>query len=335
MPAWMCIAMVRRDADRMYGAGSEPRFRRSLTARRKLPHTIDAVQTVRTSELTFRLGIGLIVGAGVGIVGWEIAPPHGAWAGLLPLLLTAIIALREPVRRIRTTRESFPDAWRDWLERHVPFYTDLPETHRSQFERDVQIFLAEHHFEGVSGVEVDDRLRLAVAAGAAILLHGRPTWELPGTHTFLFYPADFNEEYFLEEEASDVSLQGRAHGQGPVIFSVPAIEYDFLHPRDGENVILHELAHLIDFESAEADGLPSWLDASSADAWWELLQSETGKIRSGRSLLRPYAASHPTEFFAVATEVFFEQSRQMRRDHPELYEAMTEIYAQTPPPRIE
>lgn len=290
------------------------------------------MKIVRVGELGFRLGIGLIVGAGVGLAGWEVAPPHGTWAGLVPPLVATWSALQEPIRRMRVARAPFPEDWRSWLRDHLPYYRELDEEQRALFERDVRIFQSEQRFEGVAGVEVTDRLRLAVAAGAAVLLRGRPGWELPRRHTFLFYPADFNEEYFLEGEASDVSLQGRAHGQGPVIFSVPALEYDLRHPRDGENVVLHELAHLLDFENAEADGLPTWIDPSSAEVWWDLLETEVQKIRSGRSLLRPYAGSHPTEFFAVATEVFFEQPRQLRREHPELYEALAAIYDQTPPP---
>lgn len=284
------------------------------------------MRVVRRSELAFRAGIGLIVTLGVAVVGSEVGGPAGAWVGLVPLLVTGWFALRTPMRRARAIRTSFPDRWRDQLERTSAFYRRLGKEARTQFEQDVQIFLSEQEIEGVASVEVTDRLRLALAAGAATLLHGRPDWELPRNHSFLFYPADFNEEYFLEGEASDVSLQGRAHGQGPVILSVPAVEYDLEHPRDGDNVVLHELAHLIDFENADADGLPSWLDASSTEAWWSLLERETNRIRKGRSLLRPYAASHPTEFFAVATEVFFEQPRQLRRDHEELYDALTQIF---------
>ncbi len=255
------------------------------------------------SWIGVRMGIGMWVGALIafGIFAWGMWP---SW------------------RRWRVARQPFPTAWRLWLEAHVPFYRGLDAVGRRRFERDVQFFLDEQRFEGV-GVEVTETLRLAVAAGAALLLHGRPNWELPARRTFLFYADRFNEDY--DEDALG-DYEGMAHAQGPVILSAKAVEMGWAFPHDGDNVVLHELAHVFDFGDLEADGMPTLLDPTSAEAWRRLIRQEMVKVRQGRSLLRRYAATNAAEFFAVAVENFFERPELLAHRHPELFAALQAFF---------
>src|SRR5690606_5370190 len=190
------------------------------------------------------------------------------------------------------------------------------------FERDVQIVLAEAAFEAVEGVEVTESLRLGVAAGAALMLHGRPDWELPRGRTFLFYPGTFDDEYELDDVAS---YDGMVHPQGPVLLSAPAVEAGWSRA-DGYNVVLHELAHLFDFQAQGADGVPSLMDPASADAWRALVRDEMRQARLGRSVLRRYASSNPVELFAVAVEQFFERPVRLQRHHPRLFDALVALF---------
>ncbi len=255
------------------------------------------------SWIGVRMGIGMWVGALIafGVFAWGMWP---SW------------------RRWRVARQPFPAAWRLWLEAHVPFYRGLDAVGRRRFERDVQFFLGEQRFEGV-GVEVTETLRLAVAAGAALLLHGRPNWELPARRTFLFYAGRFNEDY--DEDALG-DYEGMAHAQGPVILSAKAVEMGWAVPHDGDNVVLHELAHLFDFENLDADGIPTLLNPASAEAWRRLMRAEMVKVRQGRSVLRRYAATSAAEFFAVAVENFFERPELLAHRHPELFEALCAFF---------
>lgn len=251
------------------------------------------------------------------------ATPIGAWLGLIPFVLVIGLGLRTPLRRWRVAQQSFPAAWQAWLAKHVPYYKRLDEENRVRFERDVQFFIDEHAFEGVDGVEVTDALRLSVAAGAALLLHGRPDWELSGGQSILFYPDRFDENYYGGDYAS---YDGMAHQQGPVLLSAQAAIESWSPPDDGSNVVLHELAHLFDFENTGADGIPSLIDPASERPWQELVHREMRRVHQGRSMLRPYAATAPSEFFAVAVEGFFEQPEQMHERHPELFEALTAFF---------
>jgi Mlc titration factor MtfA (ptsG expression regulator) len=210
----------------------------------------------------------------------------------------------------------------------VPFYARAGADVRAHFERDVRIALAELRFEGAGEVEVTDELRLSVAAGVALLLHGRPDWELPRGRTVLFYAGSFDDQYDVDDRPE---FDGMVHPQGPVILSVPAVQMGWARA-DGYNVVLHELAHLFDFQAAGADGLPSLLASGSAGAWMQLVREEMRKARTGRSVLSGYAATAPAELFAVATEQFFERPARLRRHHPELFDAMVAFYRFDPTP---
>lgn len=259
---------------------------------------------------------------GVVATGW------GVWPGLLLGVLIAGWGLRRPLRRWRLAQQAFPPSWCHWLERHVPFYRRLGAEERVLFERDIQFFLDDQRFEAVAAVEISDELRLGVAAGAALLLHGRPDWEWPTSRTILFYPSGFDDTYHESEYAD---YDGMVHAQGPIILAVDAVEESWAHPDDGSNVVLHELAHLFDFQQAEtAAGLPSLLDSGSTAAWQQLVRREMARIRRRRSLLRGYAATGPEEFFAVAVENFFERPRALRRRHEELYAALVEVFQLDP-----
>lgn len=270
--------------------------------------------------------LALIIGGGVGVVGHE-ATSVGPVLGLVPTVLVFLIGLRRPWRRWRLAQSEFPETHRRWLRAHVPLYRKLGGSDRERFVRDVQFVLGEYSFEGVQDVEVTDPLRLSVAAGIALILHGRPTWELPGSRSILFYPERFDETYHGTMTAS---YDGMAHQQGPIILTVSAVEYSWRDPGDGDNVVLHELAHLFDFDNEGADGVPSLVNPGSARDWQALVREEMRRVERGQSLLRPYAAEAPSEFFAVAVEHFFEQPGPLARHHEELFRALVSFFRVDP-----
>ena len=278
------------------------------------------MQIVRPVTVCFYGALALVLGGLAALVGLRAG--IGVWPGGVVALGVLAVGARKPLRRWRLARRAFPEAWRRWLEAHVPFYRALDAAGRRRFERDVQVFLAEQRFEGV-GVEVTDELRLAVAAGAALLLHGRPDWEWPARRTILFYADRFDADYFEDETGE---FDGMAHAQGPIILSAKAVEEGWAVPNDGSNVVLHELAHVFDFGDLEADGMPTLLDPTSAEAWRRLIRQEMVKVRQGRSLLRRYAATNAAEFFAVAVENFFERPELLAHRHPELFAALRAFF---------
>ena len=280
------------------------------------------MQIVRPTTLVFYASLALILGGVVSIVGAQTVS-QGVWFGLVPVLVVVWRALRRPWGRWRLARRGMPEAWRAWLQDHVLFYAGLAGEARTRFERDVQFFVAEQTFEALDELTVTDTLRVSVAAGAALLLHGRPNWELPTNRTILFYPDRFDEDYY---DGAYAAYDGMVHAQGPVILSASAVEEDWAHPGTGHNVVLHELAHLFDFEHGGAEGTPSLMDPASAEAWRALVRREIRRVRLGTSLLRGYAATNPAEFFAVAVENFFDRPDLLRRRHTHLFEALMAFF---------
>ncbi len=285
------------------------------------------MQIATPSRLVFAVSMAGIVGGTLAIITRQAVPSVGAWPGVALGLILLVILLRQPLRRWRVKRRSLPSSSQAWLEQHVRLYRHLDLEGRRRFERDVLFVLDEYSFEGVQDTEITDELRLGVAAGVALLLHGRPNWDLPGTRTFLFYPDRFDDDYYGGTYAD---YDGMAHEQGPTIFTAESVYESWAHPDDGDNVVLHELAHHFDFDNVSADGVPSLIAPESAEIWQDLVQREMKRIRLGRSILRPYAAEAPSEFFAVATEVFFEQPEPMKRRHRELFDALQAFYQVNP-----
>lgn len=276
----------------------------------------------RPTTLTFQALMALILAATFAVLGLQ-GLPGGAWLGVLPLLVIGGYAVRKPLRRWRATRQRFPEAWHRQLCAVLPFYAGLEGAGQQRFQQDIQIYLSEQRFEGVEGVDVTDDLRLLVATGAALLLHGRPDWDLSTRRTVLFYPGRFDEDYY-DTYAAD--FDGMVHEQGPIIFSAAAVRQGWANPRDGSNVVLHELAHLLDFDNAYADGQVARMGLDSVESWQALVEHEMRRVRQRRSILRPYAATNRTEFFAVAVEVFFERPEALHQAHRRLFDALAAFF---------
>jgi hypothetical protein len=280
------------------------------------------MQIARRSSVLTAVLLAIIVGGGVAIAGSRVLS-WGALLGLIPVVLILGGGLRRPLRRWRVAQEPMPERWQQWLAARVPLYPKLDDAARARFDRDVRFVLDEYSFEGVKDVAVTESLRLSVAAGVATLLHGRPSWELPGSRSVLFYPDRFDDTYY---EGAGGAYDGMAHQQGPIILTAPAVEASWADAQDADNVVLHELAHLFDFDNEGADGVPSLVAAASAADWQTLVRTEMRRVQRGRSILRPYAAEAPSEFFAVAVETFFEQPDRMARHHAELFRALVAFF---------
>ncbi|MCU0286518.1 MAG: zinc-dependent peptidase [Acidobacteria bacterium] len=218
--------------------------------------------------------------------------------------------LRRPYRRYRALKKTFPETWKMFLLKHSLFYKSLDETGKKHFERDVQIFLREISIVGTQGKAVTLETKLLVAAGAATLLHGRPSWEPPFQDGVVIFPGDRFDRHFRPGKGH---FGGMATHRGPMLLTEASLEESSQHLSDGYNVVYHEMAHYFDFGGAS---IP----------WKELITQEWQKAAEGRSFLRDYAGVNETEFFAVAAEAFFENPWVMAAQSPELYEALKTFF---------
>jgi len=239
-------------------------------------------------------------------------------------------------RRKKLRAQPFPDTWRALLARNVPYYRLLPPADRRELEGHIHVFLAEKQFEGLGGLEMTDEIRVTIAAQACLLLLHRQTNYFPSLRSILVYPHEYVAARTVRlpdgtvMEGVDVRL-GESWHRGQVVLSWDDVLHGAADIRDGRNVVLHEFAHQLDGEGGQVDGVPPLPHRSCYGPWARVFTEEYLRLQRGRrSVLDDYGATDPAEFFAVATEAFFEKPRQLKTRHPELYEQLACYYEQDP-----
>lgn len=250
-------------------------------------------------------------------------------------------------RRRKLRRQPFPKAWLEIIRQHVPVFHRMPEEAQQELLEHVQVFLHEKRFEGCGGLEMTDEIRVTIAAQACVLLVHRDSRYFPKLRSILVYPdayvtqsTTWAEDGTLTEEASH--RLGESWGSGSVVLSWNASKAGAADERDAQNVVFHEFAHQLDQEDGLADGAPilgrglaRTERRSMYVSWARIMQSEFDQLqdlleRGKKPLIDDYGATNPAEFFAVATETFFEKPRQLRKKHSDLYQLMQDYYHQDP-----
>ena len=245
---------------------------------------------------------------------------------------------KEAAEKLRN--QPFPPAWLGIIEKNVPIYHRLSLEDKKEIQGHILVFLAEKNFEGCGGLEATDEIKVTIAAQACILLLHRETDYYPGLYSILVYPSAFIAKGYVEfapgyyAETEQVHL-GESWKRGALILSWDDVLASAGDVHDGHNVVLHEFAHQLDLEDGYANGAPPLPHRSRYVAWARILQKDYSKLRrdaeQGRStVLDEYGATDPAEFFAVATECFFEKPVQLQSKHPELYEELKLYFQQDP-----
>jgi len=243
-------------------------------------------------------------------------------------------------RRRRLAAQPFPEEWARIIGKNVPCYHHLPQADQRELQGHIQVFLGEKRFEGCGGLTITDEIRVTVAAYACVLLLHRDTDYYPRLVTILVYPHPFVVQRYqagpagLPVEVSQ-TLVGESWRHGNVVVAWDAVQHGAFDLHDGHNVVLHEFAHQLDEEDGNVDGAPPLPKRSMYVAWARILGRDYAELVSAAekgqpSLLDTYGATSPAEFFAVATEFFFEAPTQLKARHPELYEELQLYYQQDP-----
>jgi MtfA peptidase len=243
-------------------------------------------------------------------------------------------------RRKRLRSAPFPASFLAIIERNVPFYLCLPEADRLELQGLVQIFLGEKVFEGCGGLELTDEIKVTIAAQACLLLLHRETDIYPRLITILVYPNAYHTKA-IEPIGGGAVLEGEvihlgeSWSTGVVVLSWDDVRAGASDIHDGQNLVLHEFAHQLDREDGAINGTPLLEQRSQYVAWGRVLNIEYERLRRDRwlgraTVLDEYGATNPAEFFAVATECFFEKPRVLQKRHPELYDELKVFYRQDP-----
>jgi len=261
-----------------------------------------------------------------------------AAVGLIVVYFLARRAVRAANRK-RLLAAPLPEDRRRIIEKNVPLYKRLPDSLRQQLGGLINVFLAEKHFEGCGGLKITDEMKATIAAQACMLLLNRETKCFPRLHTILVYPHTYvaktiSSNGALITDEHSVRL-GESWQSGPVVLAWDSVIDGTSNVTEAQNVVLHEFAHQLDQEDGEADGAPVLENRSRYRAWARVLSAEYEALQKGterrtRSVISDYGATNPAEFFAVATEAFFEKPQQMKKRHPELYDELKDYYKLDP-----
>jgi len=243
-------------------------------------------------------------------------------------------------RRARIRSTEFPAGWRAIIEKNVPYVALLPPEDRQELLGHVQVFLAEKPFEGCGGLQITDEIRVTIAAQACVLLLHRQTDVYPGLESILVYPSTYvvpggrpGPDGLIEDDPQ--ARLGESWAHDLVVLAWDSVVSGAADIHDGHNVVLHEFAHQLDQESGAGPGAPALPRRSMYVAWARVLGHDFDELvretqQHQREILDQYGSTNPAEFFAVATETFFEQPRQLLSKHPDLYKQLQAFYCQDP-----
>lgn len=270
---------------------------------------------------------------------WLLVFPAAAllfWVAFT-LVRGALLDRRHSIPGARVARP-VPVEWSAWLDR-IPHVSRLVDGERERILQRMTAFLEDVHFEGAGGLALTEEMRVTVAAQACLIALNLPDDCYAGVREVLLYPTTYVAHQFTwtpsKDPVSSTPQLGESWNRGSVVLAWDSALAGGLDARDGNNVVYHEFAHQLDSRGGRADGAPLLRGEERIARWRTVLEEDFESLRQdlreGRpTTLSPYAATNPAEFFAVATEVFFERPSALKRRHPELYAELLAYYQQDP-----
>jgi Mlc titration factor MtfA (ptsG expression regulator) len=233
-------------------------------------------------------------------------------------------------RRAKLRARPFPDAWRAIIDKNVPFAKRLSPEDRAHWEGDLQVFAFEKVFIGGGGLEITDEHRVTISASAVRLTLHLDLSLYDRLTEIIVHPTAYvrpeTPSHRGERPQSGVLL-GESQQWGVVVLAWDAVMRGLSAEKDGQDVVLHELAHVIDRADGAVDGAPPLRAREDMRPWAETMMRHYTALQEGDSkVLRDYGATNPAEFFAVATEAYFERPAKLKDKAPDLYEALRKFY---------
>lgn len=259
---------------------------------------------------------------------------------LIPAVWLLAQPLRVEARRRRLRSQPFPYAWRAILRQRVPQVRQLPADLQLQLKQHIQVFVAEKSFVGCGGLEVTDEMRVTIAAQACLLLFNRRSGYFPALREILIYPSAFAVRRLSMDTAGVVHEGcavhlGESSSRGHVVLSWDDVVRGAADAFDGHNVVIHEFAHQLDQENGSANGAPPMAGRRRIERWTKVFLGAYARLHrqlqgEAEPALNSYGASSPAEFFAVASEAFFERPQQLANAFPELFGELSRYYRVNP-----
>jgi Mlc titration factor MtfA (ptsG expression regulator) len=243
---------------------------------------------------------------------------------------------------MRRRNRGLPDGWEQIVDKNVALWRTLDHEEQQAIEAASSWLIRQKRWEAARGFMLDDEMRVTIAAQASLLIVGLSVEEYREVSAIVVYPGEMRSRGTYAGPArgtvidGDFPVHGEAHGnRGPVRIAWDQARHSARHPGRGHNVVFHEFAHKIDMLDHLVDGTPPMTSRGDLDRWVAVCTEvyETMRDGSDRPPLQPYGATNPGEFFAVATEAFFDVPLALAMNEPSLYEVLRDFYRQDPAAR--
>jgi Mlc titration factor MtfA (ptsG expression regulator) len=239
--------------------------------------------------------------------------------------------------------DEFPVAWLRHIDANVGHFAYLARPEQVQLLEYIPRFIAGKHWEGCRGLVINDEIKVTIAAHACLMLLGMEHDFFSRAKSILVYPSAFliAEQYRGGEVAFNKTTPviGQSVYRGPVILSWDEVVYCGRNPGTGFNVVFHEFAHQLDYLDGLINGTPPLENEEEQREWYEVMTAEYEALikdtsRGRPTVLDPYGTKDEAEFFAVATECFFDRPVDLLQKHPRLYQLLRAYFGQDPANRF-
>lgn len=234
-------------------------------------------------------------------------------------------------RRSRLLQRPFPSTWVPIVEKRLAFAAEFDDAERGRFFDHLKVFAWEKRFEGALDLEVTEEMRVVVSGCAARLSRNLSFDVFNDLGSVVLVKGD------LQHETLDVDgrVLGLAHPFGTIVLSWNAVKQGLAAAHDGHDVAVHELAHILDVADGGFDGTPPLQTPAEVRAFAHAFSRAFTQMQRSpdTNVLRAYAATNEAEFFAVATEVFFERPASLQKRLPDVYAALVKVYRVDPAAR--
>lgn len=252
---------------------------------------------------------------------------------LIPFLIIRMLNKKRSERRNQLAQLRLTDNQRKELTQDFPMYARLPVNLQLELEGLIHVFNSEKAYAPCGGLEeVTPHMQRVIAAQACLMLINIHHDLYPKLRTISVYP----DAYIAIGQNGEESVRlGESWSTGSVVLSWASVLAGGKNQQDAHNVTIHEFAHQLDQEDGAGDGVPILEKGSFYKNWtttmkpeFELLVKKSNKNKP--TVMDNYGATNPAEFFAVATETFYEKPKQLQQDHTELYDLLKEYYKVDP-----
>lgn len=225
-------------------------------------------------------------------------------------------------KRNKLARQPIPSEWEPILSKRLKWLDKLDAAERERALTHLKVFAWEKYWIGARELEVTEEMKVVISGQAARLTRNLDLHSYDRLTEIIIYPS-----HYVHPER-DAIVYGEAHTWGTVVLSWDAVRNGLANPSDGRDTALHEFAHVLDIADGVFDGTPVLHELKHYREWSHILGKHYLELRArpGRGIVRDYGAINEAEFFAVATEYFFERPKTLRRKAPDLYRALSRYY---------